>query len=112
MRDKIGADSRYFTVISPSGLEFVFFNAGQVLPCYIIRLRPTGTGDTKAPLHQLPPLLQKYQAEANNDDNAKKKQEKLLARVTHSSIVTLACIISNFRLISFYHMDLGQVHVQ
>lgn len=73
---------RYFTVVSPCGMELVFFNASQVLPCYIIKLRSTGLDNKQQPQHQLPPLLQKYQEEANTeDDNAKRKQEKLLARV-------------------------------
>ena len=60
----------------------VFFNASQVLPCYIIKLRSTGLDDKKQLQHQPPPLLQKYQEEANTEsDNAKRKQEKLLARV-------------------------------
>lgn len=60
----------------------MFFNAAQVLPCYIIKLRDTGSGDKKTETHQLPPQLQKYQEEANTDnDDAKRKREKLLARV-------------------------------
>ena len=66
-------------------MEWVFFNAAQVLPCYIIRLRSTGVDDQQ-PHHQLPPLLQKYQEEANSEsDNAKRRQEKLLARVTKTT---------------------------
>jgi len=62
-------------------MELVFFNASQVLPCYIIRLQDTGLGDDTSH-HQPPPLLQKYQESSNaEDDDAKKKQEKLLARV-------------------------------
>ena len=73
---------RYFTVVSPCGMELVFFNASQVLPCYIIKLRSTGFDSKKQSQPQLPPLLQKYQEEENaKDDDAKRKQEKLLARV-------------------------------
>ena len=98
----LGADSRYFTVISPCGKEMVFFNASQVLPCYIIKLQSsesTRVGHGKQSHHQLPPLLQRYQEEARTEsDDAKRKHEKLLARVgqtihmTHK-ITTLALVL-------------------
>ena len=74
----------------------MFFNASQVLPCYVIRLRFTGLGDKKAPVHHIPPLLQKYQEEVNTaNDDAKRKQEKLLARVgtTHRAIICRVCLL-------------------
>ncbi|XP_065906292.1 uncharacterized protein [Dysidea avara] len=73
-------DSRYFTFTSPCGNELVFFNAAQVLPCYVIKLQH-GPIDRQYTVQQLPPLLQKFQEENNEDiTDVKKKQEKLLAR--------------------------------
>ena len=80
----------------------VFFNASQVLPCYIIKLQSsesTGVDHGKQSHHQLPPLLQRYQEEARTEsDDAKRKQEKLLARVgqtihTTHKITTLALVL-------------------
>ena len=74
-------DTGYFTFTSPCGNELVFFNATQVLPCYVIKLQH-GPIDRQYAVQQLPPLLQKYQEENNEDiTDVKKKQEKLLARV-------------------------------
>jgi len=74
-------DTRYFTFSSPCGNELVFFNAAQVLPCYVIKLHYGPYNKQQHP-QQLPPLLQKYQEENDEEiTDAKKKQEKLLARV-------------------------------
>jgi len=59
----------------------VFFNATQVLPCYVIKLHYK-PANKQYPTQHLPPLLQKYQEEDSEDaTDAKKKQEKLIARV-------------------------------
>ena len=83
------------------GEEWVFFNAAQVLPCYVIQLY-----ESKRPRHAVPhppPLaagLIQQQQEDDKDvsekERERQKKDKLLARVSklkaiHCSSIGLLC---------------------
>lgn len=95
-----GKHLSYYVLMS--GDEWVFFNAAQVLPCYVVQIMSSSTHT-----HNLPPLagLQDLGAGDDSTDTAavalKKKQAKLLARVhtfLTSAISVLIC--SLLRLVS------------
>lgn len=74
-----GQYSKHHVFISSSEYEWVFFNAAQVLPCYVIQVKsmPSSTG-LRGPVP--PPLIGVVNKEDNIDEHEKYKREKLQAR--------------------------------
>ncbi len=81
----IAKSSKFYSIISSSGLEWVIFNAAQVLPCYVIELhskeRKAGRSEhTRPPLANL--LDKSYSSHLNEDITEVERKAKLLARVS------------------------------
>ena len=78
--------NRYSCVISSSGLEWVFFNAAQVLPCYVIQVYEDNKKiDQHFPVP--PPLASLAEGSlqrSNSDESPEKKKKRLKARVRES----------------------------
>ena len=81
----LSAHSGYYSVESSCGNEWVVFNAGQVLPCYVIKVQKC---DPRKP--QPPPLHSLLvTSDGGNGESVKDKKAALLARV--SMCIVLGC---------------------
>ena len=75
-------------VISSSGYEWVFFNAAQVLPCYVIQVCKD---ETKALQHTVPPPLASLAGveRSDSDESAEKRKMRLKSRVRYRELIAI-----------------------
>ncbi len=74
----ISADSKFYCVMSSCGNEWVFFNAGQVLPCYVIEVSECDKPQKPQP----PPLHTLLEEDSKSSGSSRDKKTALLARVS------------------------------
>ena len=86
-----GHHSRFHTFVSSCGNEWVFFNAAQILPCYVIQVSSTPGKRSHTSYHP-PPLASlletSHSSEPSDPQEERERKAKLLARVRKETLLT------------------------